>query len=155
VATAPAELSADDKKDKDKVKAFDDAKKAFDDYTAQSKMEPLAVKLARQCRHNRVAINFMWTLVTGFLVMSCRRASRRRNGVMSGEDSSHTMAMNFMIYRWACSGFISAVLPSCSAAWAIGTMGGYAGLNDEFTVTLFGNRSPAWHERLPAARRGV
>ena len=34
VMTAPAELSADDKKDKDKVKAYDDAKKMADDYAA-------------------------------------------------------------------------------------------------------------------------
>ena len=69
VVTAPADLSADDKKDKDKAKAYDDAKKAFDDYTKQAAVEPLAVKLADGVGHNRVSINFMWTLVTGFLVM--------------------------------------------------------------------------------------
>jgi len=41
-----AELSADDKKDKDKVKATTTLKKAFDDYTKQAAVEPLAVKLA-------------------------------------------------------------------------------------------------------------
>src|SRR5262245_55474485 len=69
VVSAPAELSADDKKDPAKVKAYDDAKKTFDDYTAQTAKEPLAVKLADGVGHNRVAINFTWTLVTGFLVM--------------------------------------------------------------------------------------
>ena len=69
VVSAPTDLSDDDKKDTAKVKAFEDAKKAFDDYTAQAKVEPLAVKLADSVGHNRVAINFMWTLVTGFLVM--------------------------------------------------------------------------------------
>ena len=69
MVTAPADLSADDKKDPAKVKAYNDAKKAFDDYTAQAKNEPLAVKLADAVGHNRVAINFMWTLITGFLVM--------------------------------------------------------------------------------------
>src|SRR5216684_4222611 len=44
VTTAPADLSDDDKKDPAKVKTYNDAKKAFDDYTAQSKLEPLAVK---------------------------------------------------------------------------------------------------------------
>jgi hypothetical protein len=55
---APSDLSADDKKDPDKVKAFNDAKKAADDYAAQAKVEPLAVKLADSVGHNRVAINF-------------------------------------------------------------------------------------------------
>src|SRR5690348_2387387 len=69
VVSAPADLSADDAKDTNKVAAYHDAKKAADDYAAQAKLEPLAVKLADNVGHNRVAINFMWTLVTGFLVM--------------------------------------------------------------------------------------
>ena len=67
--SAPSELSADDKKDTNKVAAYNDAKKAFDDYTAQAKAEPLAVKMADAVGHNRISINFVWTLVTGFLVM--------------------------------------------------------------------------------------
>ena len=43
VVSAPTDLSADDAKDKDKAKAYADAKKAADDYTAQAKLEPLAV----------------------------------------------------------------------------------------------------------------
>src|SRR5436309_11963566 len=62
VVSAPADLSDDDKKDTNKVAAYTDAKKAFDDYTAQAKLEPLAVKLADSVGHNRVAVNFMWTL---------------------------------------------------------------------------------------------
>src|SRR5690349_20472220 len=34
IVNAPSELSADDKKDADKVKAYTDAKKAADDYAA-------------------------------------------------------------------------------------------------------------------------
>ena len=44
--------------DTNKVAVFKDAKKAFDDYTAQAAKEPLAVKLADAVGHNRVAINF-------------------------------------------------------------------------------------------------
>lgn len=140
VATAPAELSADDKKDKDKVKAYDDAKKAADDYAAQAKLEPLAVKLADNVGHNRVSINFMWTLVTGFLVMFMQAGfALVETGLCRAKNSSHTMAMNFMIYPLGMLGFYL-----CGFAFmfgglgAIGTMGGYAGLNNEFTVTLFG-----------------
>src|SRR5208282_5887023 len=69
VVSAPSDMSADDKKDPAKVKAYNDAKKASDDFTSQSAKEPLAVRLADAVGHNRVAINFTWTLVTGFLVM--------------------------------------------------------------------------------------
>ena len=71
-------LSADDKKDPAKVKTYNEAKKAFDDYTAQAKLEPLAVKLSDSVGHNRVAINFMWTLITGFLVMFMQAGFRAR-----------------------------------------------------------------------------
>jgi Amt family ammonium transporter len=141
VVTAPAELSADDKKDKDKAKAYDDAKKAADDYAAQAKLEPLAVKLADGVGHNRVAINFMWTLVTGFLVMFMQAGfALVETGLCRAKNSGHTMAMNFMIYPMGMLGFYL-----CGFAFmfggigAIGTMGGYAGLNNELTVTLFGH----------------
>ncbi|HSU54651.1 MAG TPA: hypothetical protein VLT36_11385, partial [Candidatus Dormibacteraeota bacterium] len=69
VVSEPTALSDDDKKDAAKVKTYNEAKKAYDDYLAQAKVEPLAVKLADSVGHNRVAVNFMWTLITGFLVM--------------------------------------------------------------------------------------
>src|SRR5437764_1080601 len=53
VVSAPADLSADDAKDKDKAKAYADAKQAAADYTKQAAIEPLAVKLADNVGHNR------------------------------------------------------------------------------------------------------
>jgi Amt family ammonium transporter len=106
VVTAPADLSADDKKDQDKVKAYADAKKAFDDYTKQAAAEPLAVKLADNVGHNRVSINFVWTLVTGFLVMFMQAGfALVETGLCRAKNSSHTMAMNFMIYPLGMLGF--------------------------------------------------
>ena len=55
---APAELSTDDKKDAAKVAKYNDDKKAFDEYTAQAKAEPLAAKIADAAGHNRISINF-------------------------------------------------------------------------------------------------
>jgi Amt family ammonium transporter len=133
VVSAPADLSADDAKDPAKKKAYDDAKKAADDYAAQAKIEPLAVKVADGVGHNRVAINFMWTLVTGFLVMFMQAGfALVETGLCRAKNSSHTMAMNFMIYPMGMLGFYL-----CGFAFmfgdlnAISTMGGYAGLNKE------------------------
>jgi Amt family ammonium transporter len=140
IVTAPAELSADDKKDKDKSKAFDDAKKAFDDYTKQAAAEPLALKLADGVGHNRVAINFMWTLVTGFLVMFMQAGfALVETGLCRAKKASHTMAMNFMIYPMGMLGFyVCGFAFMFGGLGAIGTMGNYAGLNHEITWTLFG-----------------
>jgi len=140
VVTAPADLSADDKKDPDKVKAYADAKKAADDYAAQAKLEPLAVKLADGVGHNRVSINFVWTLVTGFLVMFMQAGfALVETGLCRAKNSSHTMAMNFMIYPMGMLGFyVCGFAFMFGGIGAIGTMGGYAGLNHEITWTLFG-----------------
>ena len=140
VVSAPADLSASDKKDAAKVKAYDEAKKAADDYAKQAAIEPLAVKLADNVGHNRVAINFMWTLFTGFLVMFMQAGfALVETGLCRAKNAGHTMAMNFMIYPLGMLGFYL-----CGFAFmfggigSIGTMGGYAGLNNEFTITLFG-----------------
>jgi Amt family ammonium transporter len=140
VVSAPTDLSDDDKKDPAKVKKFAEDKKAFDDYTAQAKLEPLAVKLSDSVGHNRVAINFMWTLVTGFLVMFMQAGfALVETGLCRAKNSSHTMAMNFMIYPMGMLGFYL-----CGFAFmfgglgSIGTMGGYGGLNHEITLTILG-----------------
>jgi Amt family ammonium transporter len=141
IVSAPADLSDDDKKDTNKVATYTEAKKAADDYAAQAKMEPLAVKLADNVGHNRVAINFMWTLVTGFLVMFMQAGfALVETGLCRAKNSSHTMAMNFMIYPMGMLGFYL-----CGFAFmfgglgAIGTMGGYAGLNHEITLNIAGH----------------
>jgi len=140
VVSAPTALSDDDKKDPAKVKAYDDAKKAFDEYTAKSKAEPLAVQLADAVGHNRVAINFTWTLVTGFLVMfmQCGFAMVEA-GLCRAKNAGHTFAMNFMIYPMGMLGFyLCGFAFMFGGVGAIGTMGGYAGLNHELGITLGG-----------------
>jgi Amt family ammonium transporter len=149
VVSAPADLSDSDKKDPAKVKAYDDAKKAFDDYTAQAKMEPLAVKLSDSVGHNRVAINFTWTLVTGFLVMFMQAGfALVETGLCRAKNAGHTMAMNFMIYPMGMLGFYVCGFafmfggmadPNNPIGGGIGTMGGYAGLNHEWGITIGGH----------------
>jgi hypothetical protein len=62
--------SADDAKDTDKVEGLTPTPRRLPTTTPpRRKAEPLAVKLADNVGDDRVAINFMWTLITGFLVM--------------------------------------------------------------------------------------
>lgn len=149
VVSAPSDLSDDDKKDTNKVAAYNDAKKAFDDYATQAKAEPLAVKLADSVGHNRVAINFMWTLVTGFLVMFMQAGfALVETGLCRAKNASHTMAMNFMIYPMGMLGFYVCGFafmfggmadPHSLVNGGIATMGGYSGLNHEVGLTLGGH----------------
>jgi Amt family ammonium transporter len=141
IVTAPAELAGDDLKDTNKVAAYTDAKKAFDDYTTQAKLEPLAVKLSDSVGHNRVAINFMWTLVTGFLVMFMQAGfALVETGLCRAKNAGHTMSMNFMIYPMGMLGFYVCGFafmfggmadPTSAVNGTISTMGGYGGLNHE------------------------
>ena len=130
--SAPAELSADDKKDTNKVAAYNDAKKAFDDYTAQAKAEPLAVKMADAVGHNRISINFVWTLVTGFLVMFMQAGfALVETGLCRAKNASHTMTMNMLIYPLGMLGFWA-----CGFAFMFGGVGALGGRNPRLMFQL-------------------
>ena len=141
VVSEPAALSGDDAKDPAKVAAYNDAKKAYDDYVGETKLEPLAVKLADGVGHNRVAINFMWTLITGFLVMFMQAGfALVETGLIRAKNAGHTMAMNFMIYPLGMLGFyVCGFAFMFGGIGSVGTLGGYSGLNHELTIHLFGH----------------
>ena len=49
--------------------------------------------------HNKVAINMVWTLITGFLVMFMQAGfAMVETGFTRAKNASHTMSMNFMVY---------------------------------------------------------
>jgi len=56
--------------------------------------------------HNLISINFVWALVTGFLVMFMQAGFMFvETGLCRAKNASHTAAMNFMIYPLGCLGF--------------------------------------------------
>jgi Amt family ammonium transporter len=103
-------------------------------------LEPLAVKLADAVGHNRVSINFMWTLVAGFLVMFMQAGfALVETGLCRAKNAGHTMSMNFMIYPMGMLGFyLCGFAFMFGGVGALGTFGGYPGLNHEITIHLFG-----------------
>ncbi|HTP58925.1 MAG TPA: ammonium transporter, partial [Spirochaetia bacterium] len=96
--------------------------------------------LANAIGHNRVAINIMWTLITGFLVMFMQAGfAMVETGLTRAKNVAHTMAMNFMIYPLGMLGFwLMGYGLMFGGVGSIGTMGGFNGLNKEITVNLFG-----------------
>src|SRR3989441_10083129 len=89
---------------------------------------------------NTVAINFVWTLVAGFLVMFMQAGfAMVETGFTRAKNAAHTFAMNFMVYGIAMLAY-----------WAIGfalqaggigpmtTLGGFDKLNQEFALTIGG-----------------
>ncbi len=56
--------------------------------------------------HNLFSINFVWTLVTGFLVMFMQAGFMMvETGLCRAKNASHTSAMNLMIYPLGCVAF--------------------------------------------------
>jgi ammonium transporter, Amt family len=112
-----------------------------EDMEKLSKTEPLAAKLADVIGHNRIAINIVWTLVCGFLVMFMQAGfAMAETGFTQAKNAGHTMAMNFMVYGlgllgyWAC-GFALQM----GGVGNIASLSGGTGLLDgEFVVHLFG-----------------
>ena len=102
--------------------------------------EPTMAELANAVGHNKVSINVVWTLITGFLVMFMQAGfAMVETGLTRAKNVAHTMAMNFMIYPLGMLGFYL-----CGFAFMfgglgpIGTMGGFDGLNQEFSINILG-----------------
>src|SRR5437867_2243067 len=90
--------------------------------------------LVNQAGQNRIAINFVWTLITGFLVMFMQAGfALVETGLCRAKNANHTMMMNFMVY-----GFGLFAYWVCGFALQMGgvgpytTLGGTAPLSGEF-----------------------
>ncbi len=103
--------------------------------------ETTITDVANQAGHNKIAINIMWTLITGFLVMFMQAGfAMVETGLTRAKNVAHTMAMNLMIYPLGMLGFwICGFAVMFGGLGAIGTMGGFDGLSHEVTVHLFGH----------------
>ena len=110
------------------------------DVTAKDAGKPTLEEVAAQVGHNKVAINLMWVLITGFIVMFMQTGfAMVETGLTQAKNVAHTFAMNFMIYPLGMLGFyVCGFAIMFGGLGAIGTMGGYAGLNQEISVNIAG-----------------
>jgi Amt family ammonium transporter len=110
------------------------------DVPAAKPGEPTLLEIGDAVGHSRVAVNFMWTLFTGFLVMFMQAGfALVETGLCRAKNAGHTMAMNMMIYPLGMLGFyVCGFAFMFGGVGTLGTLGGYSGLDTELTVTLFG-----------------
>jgi Amt family ammonium transporter len=111
------------------------------DVTAAKPGQPTLDEVATQAGHNKVAINMMWLLICGFLVMFMQAGfAMVEAGLTRAKNVAHTMSMNMMVYALGMIGFfISGFGIMFGGVGALGTLGGFGGLASEFTVDLFGH----------------
>ena len=116
------------------------------DVPAKEAGKPTLVEVAEAVGHNRVAINLMWTLLTGFLVMFMQAGfALAETGFTRAKNVAHTMMMNFMIYGIAMTGYwIMGFALQMGGLGPISTMGGSGVLDGEFAVHLFGKEFGLW-----------
>ncbi|AYL98815.1 ammonium transporter [Mucilaginibacter celer] len=114
----------------------------INDVTAAKAGAPTAAEVGDAVGHNKIAINMMWTLICGFLVMFMQAGfAMVETGFTQKKNVAHTMGMNFLVYAigmfgfWVC-GFAFMFGGALNAA----TLGGAPGvIPHEYTVTLFGH----------------
>jgi Amt family ammonium transporter len=111
-----------------------------DEIKALAATEPLAAKVGDAVGKNRVAINTVWTLICGFLVMFMQAGfAMAETGFTRAKNAGHTMAMNFMVYGLGMLGFwVCGFALQMGGAGPFATLGGGGVLNAEFTIELFG-----------------
>ncbi len=136
-------VSADEAKAPAVVKAADPSGLATGsdaDVPAARAGEPTTLEVAKAVGHNKISINLMWVLLTGFLVMFMQAGfAMVEAGLTRAKNVAHTMAMNFLVYPLGMLGFyLCGFALMFGGVGALGTLGGFDGLNSEITISLFG-----------------
>jgi len=110
---------------------------------AQTAVNAKIDSVVTQTAANSTSINFVWTLVAGFLVMFMQAGfALVETGFTRSKNAGHTMTMNFMVYAigmlayWAVGFALQA-----GGIGALATLGGYDKLNTEFSINIGGH---AW-----------
>jgi Amt family ammonium transporter len=107
---------------------------------ADSKKGITVGDVLNQIGQNKIAINFMWTLITGFLVMFMQAGfAIVETGLCRAKNANHTMMMNFMVYAVGMLAYwLIGFALQMGGVGAVANLGGTPPLSSEATMTLFG-----------------
>lgn len=144
----------------DKLGAFQTTPTAYSvpGYTkpdpAKATTKDLAVAVdavAQSASHGIYSVNFVWTLIAGFLVMFMQAGfALVETGLIRAKNAAHTMSMNFMVYGIGMTGFfICGFAFMCGGAngTAIGgpaALGGTPTLHSMLTIGSAMNGDHGW-----------
>ncbi len=96
--------------------------------------------LANQVGQNKIAVNFVWTLITGYLVMFMQLGfALLETGLACAKNANHTMMMNMAVYGIGMFAYwLIGFAIQMGGVGAVANLGGTAPLSAEFTATIFG-----------------
>jgi len=110
------------------------------DVTAKVMGKPTLEEVAADFGHTKIALNFVWVLLAGFLVMFMQAGfALVETGFCRAKNASHTFFMNFAVYFLGMIGFfVCGYALQMGNAAGVTTLGGLSTLNGAFTIELFG-----------------
>ena len=96
--------------------------------------------LVNQVGQNKIALNFVWTLVTGYLVMFMQLGfALLETGLGRAKNANHTMMMNLVVYGVGMLAYwLIGFSLQMGGVSGVPNLGGIPPLSSEFTFTLFG-----------------
>ncbi len=96
--------------------------------------------VVNQVGQNKIGINFVWTLIAGFMVMFMQAGfAVVETGLCRAKNANHTMMMNFMVYGVGMLAYwLIGFALQMGGVGAVGNLGGSPVLNAEFSINLFG-----------------
>ena len=102
--------------------------------------------LANQIGQNKIAVNFVWTLVCGFLVMFMQAGfAIVETGLCRVKNANHTMMMNFMVYGVGMLAYwLIGFAIQEGGVGAVANLGSSPVLSHEFVVNVFGKPFGLW-----------
>jgi Amt family ammonium transporter len=110
------------------------------DVTVADPAKPALLEVMETVGHNKVAINMVWVLFTGFLVMFMQAGfALVETGFCRAKNAAHIMSMNFMVYGIGMLGFwICGYALQMGGVGAVAALGGTPALNHEFVIHFLG-----------------
>ncbi len=113
---------------------------------ADSKVGVTLPDMANQVGQNKIAVNFVWTLITGFLVMFMQAGfAMVESGLTRVKNANHTYMMNFFVYTCGLfSYWIIGFAIQMGAAAGNSNLGGLNSLASEHSLSLFGKMWGLW-----------
>jgi ammonium transporter, Amt family len=89
---------------------------------------------------NRIAINLVWTLITGYLVMFMQAGfAAVETGLCRAKNANHTFMMNFMVYGWGLFAYwVMGFALQQGGCAPNANLGGLSPLNSEFAIHFLG-----------------
>src|SRR3982751_4654090 len=102
---------------------------------------PKLEDLAKTVADNGAALNMVWTLIAGFLVMFMQLGfAMVETGFTRAKNAGHTVTMNFMVYAIGMLAYwVVGFALQAGGVGALGTLGGYDQLNGVFSITVGGH----------------